>query len=43
MVLLYFFNSCSTQIEENLEALHESILFCQPQAESSTLKAIQKC
>lgn len=43
MGLLHFFNSCSTQIQENLEALHESILFCDPHAGNSTLKAIQKC
>ena len=43
MALLHFFNSCSIQIQENLEALHESILFCDAHAASSTLKAIQKC
>lgn len=43
MAVLHFFNSSSTQIQENLEALHESIRFCDPHAANSTLEAIQKC
>jgi len=43
VAVLHSLNSCSTQIQENLEALHASVLFCDPHEASNTLKAIHKC
>lgn len=43
MLLLHIFDFFSVKIQENLEAVHEVIQFCDPCAARSRLKAVLKC
>lgn len=38
-----FFTSCTVKTQENLEAVHEAVQFCDLRAAIGRLKAVQKC